>query len=65
MLTEEKVITPIIAKPAGPSVHLSLHGRTMPFVIIKNETINYSSKLFESGYEIREEPALSYGIRSS
>ena len=38
MLTEEKVITPIIAKPAGPSVLLSLQGRTMPFVIIKNET---------------------------
>jgi hypothetical protein len=34
-------------------------------VIIKNETINYSSKLFESGYEIREESALFYGIRSS
>jgi hypothetical protein len=34
-------------------------------VIIKNETIVYSSKLFESGYEIREEPQLFYGIRSS
>ena len=34
-------------------------------VIIKNETIIYSSKLFESGYEIREESPLFYGIRSS
>jgi hypothetical protein len=38
MLTEEKVIAPIIAKPTGPSVLLSLQGRTMPFVITKNET---------------------------
>lgn len=38
MLTEEKIITPIIAKPSGPSVLLSLQGRTMPFVITKNET---------------------------
>ena len=38
MLTEEKVIAPIIAKPAGPSVLLSLQGRTMPFVITQNET---------------------------
>jgi hypothetical protein len=38
MSTEEKVITPIIKKPAGPSVLLSLQGRTMPFVITKNET---------------------------
>ena len=34
-------------------------------VIIKNETITYSSKIFESGYEIREESPLFYGIRSS
>ena len=38
MLSEEKVIAPIIVKPAGPSVLLSLHGRTMPFVISKKET---------------------------
>ncbi len=38
MLTEEKVITPILTKPAGPSVLLSFQGRTMPFVITKNET---------------------------
>jgi hypothetical protein len=34
-------------------------------VIIKNETIVYSSKLFESGYEIRQESPLFYGIKSS
>jgi len=38
MFTEEKVSAPIISKPAGPSVLLSLQGRTMPFVIVKNET---------------------------
>lgn len=38
MFTEEKVSAPIITKPAGPSVLLSLQGRTMPFVIVKNET---------------------------
>lgn len=38
MSTEEKVIAPIIVKPTGPSVLLSLQGRTMPFVITKNET---------------------------
>jgi hypothetical protein len=38
ILTEEVVIPPVIAKPSGPSVLLSLQGRTMPFVISKNET---------------------------
>jgi hypothetical protein len=38
MLTEEKISAPIISKPAGPSVLLSLQGRTHPFVISKNET---------------------------
>jgi hypothetical protein len=38
MFTEEKISAPIIAKPAGPSVLLSLQGRTMPFVITQNET---------------------------
>ena len=38
IVTEEKVKTPTIAKPSGPSVLLSLQGRTMPFVISKNET---------------------------
>jgi hypothetical protein len=38
ILTEEKIIAPIIAKPSGPSVLLSLQGRTTPFVITKNET---------------------------
>jgi hypothetical protein len=33
-------------------------------VVIKNETISYATKLFDSGYEIREEPQLFYGIRS-
>jgi hypothetical protein len=34
-------------------------------VIIKNETIRYAAKLFDSGYEIRQEPSLFYGIKSS
>jgi hypothetical protein len=38
MFTEEKASAPIIAKPAGPSVLLSLQGRTMPFVITQKET---------------------------
>ena len=38
MLTEENIIAPIIEKPTGPSVLLSLQGRTTPFVITKNET---------------------------
>jgi hypothetical protein len=34
-------------------------------VIIKNETIKYAAKLFDSGYEIRQEPSLFYSIKSS
>jgi hypothetical protein len=33
-------------------------------VIIRNETIAYSTKLFDSGYEIRQESPLFYEIRS-
>jgi hypothetical protein len=38
MSTEETVITPNIAKPSGPSILLSLQGRTVPFVITQKET---------------------------
>jgi hypothetical protein len=38
MLSEETTITPNIAKPSGPSVLLSLQGRTVPFVITQKET---------------------------
>lgn len=38
MQTEEKISTAIISKPSGPSVLLSLQGRTLPFILTKNET---------------------------
>lgn len=38
MQTEEKLSATIISKPSGPSVLLSLQGRTLPFILTKNET---------------------------
>ena len=41
----------------------SIGGNGIQTVTIKDVTISYSSSIFESGSEIREEPPLVYGIR--
>jgi hypothetical protein len=53
----------------GPSENAWRRSSNWPFalqiIMALTKPADYSSKLFESGYEIREEPPLFYGIRSS